>query len=121
MLAYGPYFTHKHETPWGASLNVDGEHSDAVRRVGRRQSAEQWIRDFHIDGLRLDAIHAISDSSPEHLVAEVSRRVHAIHPGALVIAESGMNDPKVMRPASSAAGAATPPGPTTSTTRCACS
>ncbi|MBE2317585.1 malto-oligosyltrehalose trehalohydrolase [Solirubrobacter sp. CPCC 204708] len=96
VLAYGPYFTHKHETPWGASLNVDGEHSDAVREWVC-QSAEQWIRDFHFDGLRLDAIHAIVDSSPEHLVAEVTRRVHAINPGALVIAESGMNDPKVMR------------------------
>ena len=96
VLAYGPYFTHKHETPWGASMNVDGEHSDAVREWVC-QSAEQWIRDFHFDGLRLDAIHAIVDSSPEHLVAEVARRVHAINPGALVIAESGMNDPKVMR------------------------
>jgi maltooligosyltrehalose trehalohydrolase len=96
VLAYGPYFTHKYETPWGASLNVDGEHSDAVREWVC-QSAEQWIRDFHFDGLRLDAIHAIVDSSPEHLVAEVARRVHAVDPGALVIAESGMNDPKVMR------------------------
>jgi maltooligosyltrehalose trehalohydrolase len=61
------------------------------------QSAEQWIRDSKIDGLRLDAIHVIVDSSPEHLVAEVARRVHAINPTALVIAESGLNDPKVMR------------------------
>ena len=61
------------------------------------QSAEGWVRDFHLDGLRLDAIHAIVDSSPEHLVAEVARRVHAARPGALVIAESGLNDPKVMR------------------------
>src|SRR3954468_18734553 len=96
ITAFGPYFTHKHETPWGASLNVDGEHADPVREW-IAQSAEQWIRDFHIDGLRLDAIHAITDSSPEHLVAEVARRVHAINPGALVIAESGLNDPKVMR------------------------
>lgn len=96
MLAFGPYFTHKHETPWGASINVDGEDSDAVREWVC-QSAEQWIRDFHFDGLRLDAIHAIVDSSPEHLVAEVARRVHTINPGAIVVAESGMNDPKVMR------------------------
>lgn len=96
VLAFGPYFTHKHDTPWGASINVDGSHSDAVREWVC-QSAEQWIRDFHLDGLRLDAIHAIADSSPEHLVAEVTRRVHAINPGALVIAESGMNDPKVVR------------------------
>jgi maltooligosyltrehalose trehalohydrolase len=63
------------------------------------QSAEGWIRDFHIDGLRLDAIHAIADDSPEHLVAAVARRAHALREGVIVIAESGMNDPKVMRPA----------------------
>ena len=63
ITAFGPYFTHKHETPWGASLNVDGEHCDAVREWVC-QSAEQWIRDFHLDGLRLDAIHAIVDSEP---------------------------------------------------------
>jgi maltooligosyltrehalose trehalohydrolase len=62
------------------------------------QSACQWVRDFHLDGLRLDAIHAITDSSPEHIVAAVARRVHDERDGALVIAESGMNDPKVMRP-----------------------
>ena len=62
------------------------------------QSAEGWIRDFGIDGLRLDAIHAIFDSSAEHIVAKVARRVHQINPSALVIAESGLNDPKVMRP-----------------------
>jgi maltooligosyltrehalose trehalohydrolase len=60
------------------------------------QSAEQWIRDFHVDGLRLDAIHALYDANPEHIVAAVARRVHAANPHALVIAESGMNDPKVV-------------------------
>ena len=96
LLAYGPYFTEKHHTPWGAGLNVDDEQCDAVREWVC-QSAEGWVRDFHIDGLRLDAIHAIVDSSPEHLVAEIARRVHAARPGALVIAESGLNDPRVMR------------------------
>jgi maltooligosyltrehalose trehalohydrolase len=96
LMAFGPYFTHKHETPWGASLNVDAADSDAVRETVC-QSAEQWVRDFHLDGIRMDAIHAIVDSSPEHLVAEVARRVHAVRPGALVIAESGLNDPRVMR------------------------
>ena len=96
LMAFGPYFTHKHETPWGASLNVDDAQSDPVREWVC-QSAEQWARDFHFDGLRLDAIHAIVDSSPEHLVAEIARRVHAVRPGALVIAESGLNDPRVTR------------------------
>ena len=62
------------------------------------QSAEQWVRDFHVDGLRLDAIHALVDSNPEHIVAAIARRVHTVDPRALVIAESGLNDPKVMRP-----------------------
>jgi maltooligosyltrehalose trehalohydrolase len=96
LEAFGPYFTDKHHTPWGNGLNVDDAGADAVREWVC-QSAEQWVRDFHVDGLRLDAIHAIVDSSPEHLVAEIARRVHAARPGALVIAESGLNDPKVMR------------------------
>jgi maltooligosyltrehalose trehalohydrolase len=96
MEAFGPYFTDRYETPWGRAVNFDGEHSDPVREWVL-QSAEGWARDFHVDGLRLDAIHAIVDSSPEHLVAAVARRVHAVRPGALVIAESGLNDPRVMR------------------------
>jgi maltooligosyltrehalose trehalohydrolase len=91
LRAFGPYFTSHYETPWGEAINYDDEHSDAVREWAL-QSAEQWIRDFHLDGLRLDAIHAIKDSSPEHLVAAIARRTE---PG-FVIAESGMNDPKVI-------------------------
>ena len=97
MEAFGHYFTDKYETPWGRAINFDDEHSDPVREWVL-QSAEGWARDFHVDGLRLDALHAIIDSSPEHLVAAVARRVHAVRPGALVIAESGLNDPRVMRP-----------------------
>jgi maltooligosyltrehalose trehalohydrolase len=97
MEAFGHYFTEKYETPWGRAINFDDEHSDPVREWVC-QSAEGWVRDFHVDGLRLDAIHAIVDSNPEHLVAAVARRVHAIRPDAIVIAESGLNDPRVMRP-----------------------
>ena len=61
------------------------------------QSAEGWIRDFHLDGLRLDAIHAIHDESARPIVGEVAARAHAARPGALVIAESGLNDPRVVR------------------------
>src|SRR3954470_12972259 len=96
MEAYGPYFTDKYETFWGKAINYDDEWSDPVREWVC-QSAVGWIRDFRIDGLRLDAIHAIFDSRPEHIVAEVARRVHEADPRKLVIAESGMNDPKVMR------------------------
>jgi maltooligosyltrehalose trehalohydrolase len=99
MEAFGPYFTDTYETFWGKAINYDDAYSDPVREWVC-QSAVQWIRDFNIDGLRLDAIHAIFDSRPEHIVAEVARRVHSERAGALVIAESGMNDPKVVRPRS---------------------
>jgi maltooligosyltrehalose trehalohydrolase len=93
---FGPYFTDKYSTPWGSAVNYDDAASDAVREWAC-QSAEGWISDFGVDGLRLDAVHAIFDSGPEHVVAEITRRVHALNPRALVIAESGLNDPKVMR------------------------
>ena len=78
-------------------MNFDDEDSGAVREWVL-QSAERLDPDFHVDGLRLDAIHAIFDSSAEHLVAAISRRVHAASHDAVVIAESGLNDPKVMSP-----------------------
>jgi maltooligosyltrehalose trehalohydrolase len=95
--AYGPYFTDVYDTPWGRAINYDQAQCDPVREWVL-QSAEGWIRDFGIDGLRLDAIHAIFDSSAEHIVQAVARRVHRVRQDALVIAESGLNDPKVMRP-----------------------
>jgi len=95
--AFGPYFTDKYETPWGRAINYDDADSDYVREWVL-QSAVQWVRDFAIDGLRLDAIHAIVDTSAEHIVEAIARRVHAENPRALVIAESGLNDPRVMRP-----------------------
>jgi maltooligosyltrehalose trehalohydrolase len=97
LEAFGPYFTSKYETPWGKAINYDSADCDPVREWVA-QSAEGWIADFGLDGLRLDAIHAIFDQSAEHIVEQVARRVHAIAPDALVIAESGLNDPRVMRP-----------------------
>jgi maltooligosyltrehalose trehalohydrolase len=97
LEAFGPYFTAKYETPWGKAINYDDEWSDPVREWVC-QSAEYWVSEIGLDGLRLDAIHAIFDSSAEQIVAAVARRVHALKPGAYVIAESGMNDPRVMRP-----------------------
>jgi maltooligosyltrehalose trehalohydrolase len=96
LEAFGPYFTDKYETPWGRAINFDDADCDPVREWVL-QSAEGWVRDFGIDGLRLDAIHAIFDSSAEHIVEAVARRVHGVSRRALVIAESGLNDPKVMR------------------------
>jgi maltooligosyltrehalose trehalohydrolase len=96
LEAFGPYFTDKYQTSWGRAMNYDDADCDPVREWVL-QSAVGWVRDFGIDGLRLDAIHAIFDSSPEHIVAAVARRVHQHRDDALVIAESGLNDPKVMR------------------------
>jgi maltooligosyltrehalose trehalohydrolase len=97
LRAFGPYFTGRYSTPWGEAINYDDADSGAVREW-LIQACEMWVRDMHVDGLRLDAIHAVFDSGPEHVVAELTRRVHAVNPRALVIAESGLNDPKVIRP-----------------------
>ena len=118
MEAFGPYFTDKHETFWGKAINYDDEDCGAVREWAI-QSACYWVGEMHVDGLRLDAIHAIEDSGADHVLAELARRVHACSRGAVVIAESALNDPQVIRPRRWAATATTPSGPTTSTTRCA--
>ncbi|MDO8213063.1 malto-oligosyltrehalose trehalohydrolase [Conexibacter sp. CPCC 206217] len=120
MEAFGPYFTAKHETWWGKAINYDDEQCDPVREWVL-QSAEGWVRDFGIDGLRLDAIHAIYDDSARPIVSEIAARVHAagaeraaavaaaraasgdgatVAPphAPIVIAESALNDPKVIRP-----------------------
>jgi len=98
MEAFGPYFTEKYETFWGKAMNFDDAGCDPVREWVL-QSAEGWVRDFHVDGLRLDAIHAIYDSSARPLLRELAERLHAIRDQVHVIAESGLNDPKVTRPA----------------------
>ena len=97
LAAFGPYFTDRYSTFWGNAINYDDAHSDPVREWVL-QSAEGWVRDFHVDGLRLDAIHAIFDTGAVPILAQLRDRVHAARRGALVIAESGMNDPKVVRP-----------------------
>ena len=87
LKAFGPYFGE--DTIWGPALDYSLE----PVREWVLQSAERWIRDFGIDGLRLDAIHAIIDSSSEHIVEELARRVHALRADALVIGEIGLDDP----------------------------
>lgn len=97
MIAQGPYFTDTYATPWGAALNYDDAHCDPVREWVL-QSVGWWVGDLHLDGLRLDAVHALFDRSATHIVAAVADRAHRARPGALVIAESGLNDPKVIQP-----------------------
>ncbi len=98
---FGPYFSDRHTTPWGSSLNFDGPHSDEVRRYFC-DNAAMWLRDYHFDGLRLDAIHAIVDTSAitflEQLATEVDELKAHLGRHLVLIAESDLNDPRVVRP-----------------------
>ncbi len=95
---FGPYFTERYHTPWGAALNYDGPDSDPVRQYVI-DNACQWIRDFHIDGLRLDAVQTIIDQSAYHLLAELQAAVHqtaaACGRTVNVIAETNQNDARI--------------------------
>jgi len=98
---YGPYFTDRYRTPWGLALNFDGAHSDHVRWYFI-QNALQWIDEFHIDGLRVDAVHAIVDHSAEpflqDLTSAVEERAEKLGRRVWMIAESDLNDPRVFTP-----------------------
>jgi maltooligosyltrehalose trehalohydrolase len=95
LAAYGPYFTDRYATPWGEAINFDGGHSDEVRRYFV-ENAVRWVSDFHIDALRLDAIHAIVDPSALPFLEELGCAVHAVAESlgrhVHVIAESDRND-----------------------------
>lgn len=97
---YGPYFTDRYHTPWGAALNFDGPDSDEVRQFFI-QNALYWIEDFHLDALRLDAIHGIFDASAIPFLAELSTAVRStaerLHRRVHLIAESDLNDVRVLR------------------------
>lgn len=74
---YAPgFFTERHHTPWGAAINFDGKDAAPVRRF-YVENALYWLEEFHCDGLRLDAVHAIIDDSPKHILAEIAETVHA--------------------------------------------
>jgi maltooligosyltrehalose trehalohydrolase len=98
---FGPYFTQKHKSPWGDGLNTDGVGSEQVRGYFV-DAALQWVRDFRVDVLRLDAVQAIQDDSPRHLVAELCDEVRALAQRTgrhvHVVAESDLNDRKVVDP-----------------------
>jgi len=98
---FGPYFTDRYSTPWGQAVNFDGAGSDEVRRLFC-DNALMWLRDYHADGLRIDAIHAIFDASAEHFLAQLASEVSELeaHLGRLLtlIAESDLNDPRVVTP-----------------------
>ncbi|MDQ1395236.1 MAG: maltooligosyltrehalose trehalohydrolase, partial [Acidimicrobiaceae bacterium] len=74
LAKYGPYFTDRYNTPWGDAVNFDGRGSDEVRRFFI-DNALMWLRDYHCDGLRLDAVHAIVDTSAYHILEEMGLEV----------------------------------------------
>src|SRR6184192_3047210 len=101
LAEFGPYFTDRYKTPWGQALNFDGPYSDDVRWFFIH-NALMWIDEFHVDALRVDAVHAIIDHSAEPFLQdlttavrdrarELGRRIH-------MIAESDLNDPRVITP-----------------------
>jgi len=87
------YFNAAHHTPWGAAFNLDGEESGPVRSFFA-ENPDYWVREYHIDGFRLDATHAIPDESPKHLIQEIAEKVQAR--GSLVICEDPRNDRKLV-------------------------
>jgi maltooligosyltrehalose trehalohydrolase len=97
---FAPYLNHGRPTLWGDTVNYDGRHSDGVRRFVV-DNAVMWLRDFHIDGLRIDAAHAIEDRSATHIIEELTTAVgelSASHGRPLaVIVESDLNDPRFVR------------------------
>lgn len=100
LWAYGPYFTDIHHTPWGPGVNYDDEGSDEVRNFVI-DNVTMWLRDYHADGLRLDAIHSLFDGSAKHIVESIAEAVDRLSMSLgrykFVIAESDLNDPKVVK------------------------
>lgn len=99
LAKFAPYFTDRYRTPWSGAVNFDGPDSDAVRQY-ILDNARQWIRDFHLDGLRLDAVQTMYDLGPRHILAEIQEAVEragaaagrAVH----VMAESNQNDTRLV-------------------------
>jgi maltooligosyltrehalose trehalohydrolase len=92
------YFTDRHTTPWGDAVNYDGPQSEHVRHFVL-QNVRYWLEEYHLDGFRLDATHAIVDTSPRHLLAEIAEVVHGLpNRRAVVIAEDHRNLVEQIRP-----------------------
>jgi maltooligosyltrehalose trehalohydrolase len=99
---YGFYFTDHYRTPWGDAVNFDGAHSDEVRRYFI-DNALYWVSEYHVDALRLDAVHGIYDFSARHFLEELAADVHRVARELgreiFVIAESDLNDVRLITPA----------------------
>jgi maltooligosyltrehalose trehalohydrolase len=98
---FGPYVTDSHHTPWGGAVNLEDAGSNEVRRFFC-DNALMWLRDYHIDGLRLDAVHAFIDRSAIHFLEQLSREVETLEAELgrrlVLIAESDLNDPRIVTP-----------------------
>jgi maltooligosyltrehalose trehalohydrolase len=101
LSAYGPYFTDRYRTPWGAAINFDGAESDEVRRFFI-ENALYWLENYHFDALRLDAIHGIFDFGAHHFLAELKSAVVGLSKrlgrSFHLIAESDLNDCRILKP-----------------------
>ncbi|MCX4765712.1 malto-oligosyltrehalose trehalohydrolase [Streptomyces sp. NBC_01275] len=97
LPVFGPYFTDRHHTPWGSAVNLDAPGSDEVRAY-LLGSALAWLRDYRLDGLRLDAVHELADTRACHFLEELSTAVDALAAEAgrplFLIAEADLNDPR---------------------------
>ena len=97
---FGPYFNHNHSTPWGDAVNFEDSGADEVRRF-LIDNAIMWLRDYHMDGLRLDAVHAFNDHSAinflEQLTGEVKVLEARLGKHFVLIAESDLNDPRLVK------------------------
>ena len=99
LADFGPYFTAAHMTPWGPAVNLDQAGSNDVRSfvIG---NALMWLRDYHIDGLRLDAVHALEDRRALHVLEELAVEVDALAAAAgrplVLVAESDLNNPRLI-------------------------
>jgi maltooligosyltrehalose trehalohydrolase len=101
LAEFGPYFTDHHKTPWGLAVNFDGAGSDPVRDFVVN-NARMWLEEFHFDGLRLDAVHAIFDLGARHILRDVEEAAEGVQRRSgrtlHVIAESDLNDPRLLYP-----------------------
>ena len=99
LRAYGPYFTDKHATPWGAAVNFDDRYSEHTRKMVL-DSVHHWVENYHIDGFRLDAVHAIKDDSPIHILQEISvlakNMYRTNNRETVLMAESDENDARLI-------------------------
>ena len=98
---FGQYFTQKYNTPWGNAINFDDEYCDAVRQY-YIENVLMWFRDFHIDALRMDAVHAIKDFSTKHLLREIKQEVNQLMAETgrkhHLIVELDLNDTRFINP-----------------------